>query len=337
MPAADATARATALHERARSTGFSGAIRVDHAGEVVLDEAYGLADRAHGVPCTPQHRFGVASLSKGFTALTIASLAEEGRLAWTDPVRPVLGEDLPLVDDRVTIEHLLTHTSGIGDYLDEGAGGAITDYVLPVPTHLLDDTEAFLPVLDGHAQVTPPGTTFAYNNQGYVLLALIAQRVSGTTFADLVTERVLAPAGMTRTAFLRMDELPGDVARGYLAATGLRTNVLHLPVRATGDGGVFTTTADLAAFWSALTSGRIVRRATVTAMTTPRHVVASERMRYGAGFWLGLDSADLVLEGYDAGVSARTWHDPSADVTVSVLSSWSDGAWPVLREPEPAG
>jgi CubicO group peptidase (beta-lactamase class C family) len=167
-----------------------------------------------------------------------------------------------------------------------------------------------------------------------VLLALIAQRVSGTTFADLVTERVLAPAGMTRTAFLRMDELPGDVARGYLAATGLRTNVLHLPVRATGDGGVFTTTADLAAFWSALTSGRIVRRETVTAMTTPRHVVAGERMRYGAGFWLGLDAADLVLEGYDAGVSARTRHDPAADVTVSVLSNWSDGAWPVLREPE---
>jgi CubicO group peptidase (beta-lactamase class C family) len=333
----DARARAAGLDARARGTGFGGAIRVDHAGTVVLDQAYGLADRAHGVPSTPQHRFGVASLSKGFTALTIASLVDEGRLGWTDPVRPVLGDDLPLVDDGVTVEHLLTHTSGIGDYLDEGAGGSITDHVLPIPTHLLDDTEGFLPVLDGHAQVTPPGAAFAYNNQGYVLLALIAQRVSGTTFADLVAERVLAPAGMTRTAFLRMDELPGDVARGYLDATGLRTNVLHLPVRASGDGGVFTTTADLAAFWAALLADRIVRPETRAVVTSPRHVVASERMRYGAGFWLGLDSPELVLEGYDAGVSARTWHDPAADLTVSVLSNSSDGAWPVLREPDPAG
>jgi CubicO group peptidase (beta-lactamase class C family) len=336
MPVADAAAHAAALHERALD-GFSGAIRVDRAGEVLLDEAYGLADRAHGVPCTPQHRFGVASLSKGFTALAIGALIDEGRLAWTDPVRPVLGDDLPLVDDAVTVEHLLSHTSGIGDYLDEGAGGAITDYVLTLPTHLLDDTEAFLPMLEGHPQVGPPGAAFAYNNQGYVVLALIAQRVSGTPFADLVRERVLEPAGMTRTAFLRMDELPGDAARGYLAATGLRTNVLHLPVRASGDGGVFTTTADLAAFWPALLAHRVVSAATLSAMTAPRHVVEDEGMRYGAGFWLGLDSADLVLEGYDAGVSARTCHDPVAHVTVSVLSNWSDGAWPVLREPDPAG
>lgn len=337
MPAADAAATlAGALHERALASGFSGAIRVDRAEEIVLDEAYGLADRAHGVPATPAHRFGVASLSKGFTALAVASLIEDGRLGWTDPVRPVLGDDLPLVDDGVTVEHLLSHTSGIGDYLDEGAGGEITDYVLTVPTHVLDDTEAFLPMLDGHPQVTAPGETFAYNNQGYVVLALIAQRVSGTAFADLVTERVLEPAGMSRTAFLRMDELPGDVARGYLAATGLRTNVLHLPVRATGDGGVFTTTADLAAFWRALLAHRVVGPETLTRLTAPRHVVEDEGMRYGAGFWRGLDSAELILEGYDAGVSARTWHDPSTGVTASVLSGWSDGAWPVLREPDPA-
>jgi CubicO group peptidase (beta-lactamase class C family) len=337
MPVDDAAAHAAALHERALATGFSGVVRVDDGDEVVLDRAYGLADRAHGVPARTDHRFGVASLSKGFTALAVASLVEEGSLGWTDPVRPVLGDDLPLVDDGVTVEHLLTHTSGIGDYLDEGAGGAITDYVLTLPTHLLDDTEAFLPMLGGHPQVSPPGAAFAYNNQGYVLLALVAQRVSGTSYPDLVRERVLEPAGMTRTEFLRMDELPGDVARGYLHATGLRTNVLHLPVRATGDGGVFTTTADLAAFWRALLAHRIVSAATLATMTMPRHVVEDEGMRYGAGFWLGLDSADLVLEGYDAGVSARTRHDPRSGVTESVLANWSDGAWPVLREPGPVG
>ncbi|WP_454048742.1 serine hydrolase domain-containing protein [Cellulomonas sp. Marseille-Q8402] len=335
MPADDADALGPALHQRAVESGFSGVIRVDRADETLFAHAYGLADRAHGVPNTVEHRFGTASLAKGFTALAIGSLVDEGRLALSDPVRPVLGRDLPLVDDAVTVDHLLSHTSGIGDYLDESAGGAISDYVLSAPTHLLDDTEAFLPMLEGRPQVSAPGAAFAYNNQGYVVLALIAQRVSGTRFADLVTERVFVPAGMTRSAFLRMDELPGDVARGYLAATGLRSNTLHLPVVATGDGGAFTTAADLAAFWPALLAHRVVSAETLAALTTPRNVDEGERLRYGAGFWLGLDSPDLVLDGYDAGVSARTRHDPTSGVTVSVLSNWSDGAWPVLREPDP--
>lgn len=320
-----------ALHDRAVASGFSGVVRVDRGDETLFAQAYGLADRAHGVPNTLDHRFGVASISKGFTALAVASLVEEGLLGFDDPVRTWLGADLPLVDDRVTIAHLLSHTSGIGDYLDED--GDITDHVLTLPVHLLDDTEAFLPMLDGHPQVTDPGTGFAYNNSGFVLLALVVQRISGTPYPDLVTERVLRPAGMDRSGFPRTDELPGDVALGYLGEDGLRTNVLHLPVRATGDGGAVTTAADLAAFWRALLAHRVVSAATLALLTEPVSTVPDEGMRYGRGFWLGLDSADLVLEGYDAGVSARTRHDPRTGVTVTVLANTSDGAWPVLREP----
>jgi len=322
-----------ALHDRALASGFSGVVRVDREDETLFAHAYGLADRAHGLPNTVDHRFGVASVSKGFTALAVASLVEEGLLGFDDPVRTWLGADLPLVDDRVTVAHLLSHTSGIGDYLDEDAGGDITDYVLSVPVHLLDDTEAFLPVLDGHPQEAEPGAGFAYNNSGFVLLALVAQRVSGTAYPELVTERVLRPAGMDRSGFPRTDELPGDVALGYLGEDGLRTNALHLPVRATGDGGAVTTAGDLAAFWRALTAGRVVTPRTVAFLTEPVSTVPEEAMRYGRGFWLGLDSGDLVLEGYDAGVSARTRHDPRTGVTVTVVANTSDGAWPVLREP----
>src|SRR5690606_12489315 len=112
--------------------------------------------------------------------------------------------------------------------------------------------------LDGHAQVSAPGQHFAYNNAGYVVAALIAQRAAGAEFADLVQREVFDRAGMADTAYLRMDELPGDVARGYLFGEGVRTNVLHLPVRGSGDGGAFSTAADLERFWSALFAGRIV-------------------------------------------------------------------------------
>jgi CubicO group peptidase (beta-lactamase class C family) len=133
---------------------------------------------------------------------------------------------------------------------------------------------------------------------------------------------------MSDTAFLRSDELPGGAARGYLGAEGLRTNVLHLPVRGSGDGGIYTTVADMRALWEALFAGRIVPATWVAEMTRPRSQASDER-RYGLGFWLGAATDTVFLEGYDAGVSFRSLRDPMTDTTCTVISNWSDGAWPV--------
>jgi CubicO group peptidase (beta-lactamase class C family) len=197
--------------------------------------------------------------------------------------------------------------------------------------HRLATTEDYLAVLDGHAQKFPPGERFAYNNGGFVVLALIAERVSGTPFAELVKTRVCEPAGMRDTDFLRSDE-PGErTALGYLDGDGLRTNVLHLPVRGSGDGGIFTTAADVHALWSALYAGRIVPVARLAEMVRPRSDVPSESMRYGLGFWLHPTGDAVILEGSDAGVSFRTVHDEGAGVTHTVLSNTTSGAWPVTQ------
>lgn len=95
--------------------------------------------------------------------------------------------------------------------------------------------------LDGFPMVSVPGEAFTYNNGGYVVLALIAERASGVPFHDLIGQRVCEPAGLAVTGFLRSDELPGDAAIGFLANVGLRTNVFHLPVRGNGDGGIYST------------------------------------------------------------------------------------------------
>lgn len=320
-----------ALHAAAIDSEFSGVIRVDEGGALVDQGAYGWADRAHRVPVSVSQRFGVASISKGFTALVIGSLLDEGLLTLTDAVRPILGDDLPLIDQQVTIGHLLAHTSGIGDYLDENGEGEITDYVLPVPVHELESTAAFLPLLDGRPQVSAPGTVFAYNNSGFVVLAVIAERVAGSSFAELAGERVFRPAGMSDSDYLRTDELPGDVARGYLFDGGLRTNALHLPVRGSGDGGAFTTVEDLSSFWSALVDHQIVSSYTCETLLEPVSDVPADGMRYGRGFWRGRHSSTILLEGYDAGVSGRTWYDPETHIAASVISNTSEGAWPVLR------
>src|SRR6266511_5846052 len=183
-----------AVDELADRTGFSGVVRVDRSGSIELAKAYGPADRGHEISNTIDTQFAIASGTKGLTALAVVSLIEDGSLDLATPARSRLGGDLPLIRDDVTIEHLLSHRSGIGDYLDEEAHHEITDYVMPVPVHELATTEQYLAVLGGHPTAFPPGERFAYCNSGYVVLASIAERASGVEFHELVRRRVCEPA-----------------------------------------------------------------------------------------------------------------------------------------------
>jgi CubicO group peptidase (beta-lactamase class C family) len=318
-----------AVDSIAGAEAFSGVVRVDRGDDIEVVKAYGLAHRGHEIPNTVETQFAIASGTKGLTALTVVGLIEAGSLALSTTARSVLGKDLPLIGDDVTIEHLLAHRSGIGDYFDEDTAGDITDYVMPVPVHELATTEQYLAVLDGHPTKFAPDERFAYCNSGYVVLALIAERTSGVPFHELVRRRVCEPAGMPDTEFLRSDELPGRAALGYLTVESPRTNVLHLPVRGNGDGGIYSTAADISRFWRALFAGGIVSTEWVAEMVRPRSEADSKR--YGLGFWLHESSSVVMLEGYDAGVSFRTAHDPASDATYTVISNTTKGAWPLVR------
>ncbi|MGH4008953.1 MAG: serine hydrolase domain-containing protein [Pseudonocardiaceae bacterium] len=222
---------------------------------------------------------------------------EHDALRLSTTARSVLGTDLPLIGEDVTIEHFLAHRSGIGDYLDEEADHEITDYVLTVPVHELL-TEQYLAVLDGHPTKFAPDERFSYCNSGYVVLALIAERVSGVLFHDLVRQRVCVPAGMCDTDFLRFDEVPERTAVGYLPNRRCVEDE-RLPPADTGQRRRrdLLKTADVSIFWRSLFAGRIVSSGWVTEMVRPRSEVPSESMRYGLGFWLHRSSAVVMLEG----------------------------------------
>jgi CubicO group peptidase (beta-lactamase class C family) len=315
----------------AADEGLSGVIRVDMEGRLAVQRAYGLAHRGLGASTTVATQFATASGTKGLTALTVMSLVERGELGLDTTARSLLGADLPLIDESVTIEQLLAHRSGIGDYLDEDELADGNDYVMTVPVHELATTEQFLAVLDGHPMKFEPGERFNYCNSGYVVLALLAERASGVPFHDLVDQRVCRPAGMADTEFLRSDQLPGRAAIGYLDDDGLRTNVLHLPVRGNGDGGIYTTAADVHKLWDAVFDGRIVSLDTVAEMLRPRSDVPEESMRYGLGFWLPDSPGAVSLHGFDAGVNFVSTHDPGHRFTYTVLSNKSQGAWTVSQ------
>ncbi|MCL2596005.1 MAG: beta-lactamase family protein [Promicromonosporaceae bacterium] len=316
----------------AEISGFSGVIRVDDVGGVPFEAAFGLANRAYGVANRTDTRFGTASITKAFTALAVAALVDDGLLSFDSPVRPILGADLPLIDEAVTVRQLLNHTSGISDYWDESNNLAPVAYDIPTP--LLATAEQFLPLLAGRPQVSEPGQVFSYNNGAFCVAAIVAERVSGTPFHDLVAARVFAAAGMTRSAYLRQDELPGDAAIGYLHREGLQNNVLLVAVRGGGDGGAYTTAGDLTKFWRALLADQIVSGELRKEMLTPTNPAPRGWVdrSYGLGFWLG---GEYMLQGGDRGVSTWTQYNPDTGQIMTLLSNVSEGIWPLL--PIPSG
>jgi len=316
------------LAELAEARDFSGVVVVSSDGNRVVEMARGAADRANARPITLDTRFGIASATKTLTALTVASLIESGELRYDTTLRSLIPDALPLVDPAVTIEQLLGHTSGVGDYLDEEQLGDVDEYVMTIPVHRLDAPRQYLPVLDGFPQKSAPGSRFAYNNGGYVMLAIAIEQASGRSYYDLVQERVLDPPGMIATAFERSDRLPGGAAIGYLEDG--RSNVLHLPVRGAGDGGAYSTVADLEALWAPLFAGKIVPMPVVERLVAPRSDVPEEGRRYGLGFWLGRDRVTVMMEGMDAGVSCRSVHDRPSGLGYTVISNTSSGAWPLV-------
>ncbi|MFC8681360.1 serine hydrolase domain-containing protein [Microbacterium ureisolvens] len=294
--------------------GYCGVVSVRRGDEVLGEWSLGLADRTAGVANTVRTRFGLASGTKTFTAVTALSLVGEGALSLDTTARRILGDDLPLIADDVTIDHLLTHTSGIGDYLDEEIDGLAP---LAVPVQQLDSTPAYLPLLDGFPTKFPAGERFSYCNGGYVVLAVIAERVSGTPFADLVSQRVFEPARMTASGFPRSDLLPPGTATGY--EENGRTNVFELPVVGSGDGGAHSTVGDLHRFWRALLAGRIIAPALVDLLIEPVTADAGDGLAYGRGVWL--DGDDLTMAGGDHGVTAVSRHDARTSTTVSGLAN----------------
>ncbi len=321
------------VEQAALDANLSGVVRVDLDGHVMVERARGFAHRGLAVPNAIDTQFAIASGTKGFTALTVMSMVERGVLGLDTTARSVLGNDLPLIDDAVTVEQLLAHRSGIGDYVDEEADrdDDAVGYPMSVPVQQLVTTEDYLPALAGHATKFAPGERFSYSNGAYVVLALIAERVSGIAFHDLVDERVCGPAGMADTAFLRSDELPSRAATGYLSPEAARTNVFHLPVRGSGDGGIYTTVADVHLFWDAFLAGRLVSPAVVAEMVRPRSEVPAQSMQYGLGMWLSASADSVSLHGFDAGVSFVSVRHLGGAFAYTAVTNNGQGAWPVSQ------
>lgn len=306
--------------DRLAAGGFSGVVLLARGTEVVLQRAAGEADRANHVANTPDTVFGLASMNKMFTAVAIAKLVEQGKLGYADPVGKHLKGWLP--DDlasRITVEQLLTHTSGLGDYL----GRLETDPTLRKARTL----GAYRDLVRESKVEGRPEDGLRYSNTGYVVLGALIEAVSGRDYFDFVRETIFVPAGMTRTDSWCRDEIverraigyiPPDEAEAMGLGKGWRTNQGFEGSRGTSAGGGMSTAGDLFRFARALVEGRLVKPETLATLVTPR-VPFLPGSRYAYGF--------VVADGSGQSSFGHAGGFPGA---AGELRVYGDGAWTLV-------
>jgi CubicO group peptidase (beta-lactamase class C family) len=330
-----------ALRRWLEATDFSGIVHVvGDDGEGPLTIALGLSDRAGGLPNHPGTRFGVASTTKMLTGLTIARLVDRGVLRYEDRLAELIGEELRPrdLDPRVSLQHLLTHTSGVADYFDESGEARFEDLWDIVPATRIRRPRDLLPLLRDRPRVDEPDAVVRYNDGGYVLLGIAIEEVTGVSYPEAVRAEVLDPLGMNSSGFWALDAVVPDLAVGYLPPDparrlGWRSNVYAIPAMGQPDGGAQCTAADLARALDGLVGHGDLGRAFLTTATRARVLARAVEDPTGPAAWgYGVKhvgegaSARIGHSGDDPGFSARAWAYPATGERVVVLSNVSDGA-----------
>jgi CubicO group peptidase (beta-lactamase class C family) len=229
--------------------GYSGSVLVAQKGEVVLDQGYGLADRAHGTPFTADTLFDIASISKPFTAAAVLRLEMKGKLKVEDKVSRFF-PDAPPDKAGITLHQLLTHTAGFPETIG--------------PEYEPLARKAFLRRIFATKLVHRPGERFLYSNAGYSLLAAVVEVVSGRPFGEFLRAEVFLPAGMRHTGFLPDAADRARLAHGYTGDGDWGTSLDHPHApdgpwwNLRGNGGILTTTGDFYRWHTALQGNAVL-------------------------------------------------------------------------------
>jgi len=294
---------------------FSGVALVHGPDGLLADVALGDADRANRRPNTIGTRFGIASVGKLFTALAVVRLVERGAVSLDARATDLLPRDrrpAGLRDD-VTLEHLLTHRSGLEDYVDDAGGQDFADLWVDRNPGLVRAPADLLPLFGDRPPRADPGAEVRYNDGAFVLLGLVLEALTGRSYYDVVADEVFAPAGMTATGFPAMDEVEPDIAIGYIRperpGDAWRSNVYAVTGRGQPDGGAVSTAPDLMRFLDAFLEGRLVGEGWRDEMLRRRAWNPDDEVHYG-----------LCFQVHAEGLRTRIGHsgsDPGAGADVS--------------------
>lgn len=271
-----------AIRDYATAHDFNGAILVQHKGKPIYQQSFGVADRAFDVPAKTDTKFRIASITKAFTAVLILQLYEQGKLDLQAAIKTYLPDYRGEGAGRVTIHHLLNHTSGIQNLdtttsYEAAVKQGIEVYQMP------HTTDELLARYCSGKLVHAVGEVFDYNNADYIILGKIIEKVTGKPFQDVLKERILGPLGMTESGMLYQRDVIKNLAQTYYKPGEAQPLINDLPVYIENwyaAGGMYATAGDLLKFSDALFRGRLLKLQTLSLMLKPG------LDDYGYGLWV---------------------------------------------------
>jgi CubicO group peptidase (beta-lactamase class C family) len=295
------------------------ALAIVRDGKVETIRTYGKANLEHGVPVTPDTVFELGSLTKQFTAVAVMMLVEDGKLRLDDSIATHLPE-VPEAWRGITVRHLLTHSSGLREYLSIPG--------LPDRAHALSHRE-MTRLFAGRIELEfQPGETWAYSNTGYLLLGDIIERASGHSYWEFLRARVFAPAGMHATRSSEPRAVIRDRAAGYGWSHGALEKRSPLSENAYSAGAITSTIADMTRWAIALDAGGLISTASRDRIWTPLTVRRGPVPPFSYGFGWVIDRERghraVFHSGGTPGFSSAIRHYPDDGVTVIVLANHGD-------------
>ena len=317
---------------------FSGVFSLSGEQGIIFEKCCGYRNINEKLTINKNTAFGIASGTKMFTGLAICKLIDENKLTLDEKICDLLSFDLGQIEKDVTVFHLLTHTSGIGDYIDEESSNSVEQMEALYkqhPVYLWERLEYYLPMITPLPPKFKPGERFGYSNAGFVLLGLVIEAVSHIPYQQFVRQMIIEPLGLKHTGFYRSDFLPSNVALGYMSDNEngeQRTNIFNLPVIGGSDGGLYTCADDLDIIWRAVFANKILSEAMTEQFLKPQ-IVRSEGKSYGLGVYRSNRGDNLVYYavGGDFGVDFFTAYFPKQKIVASALGNTEINTYPLFE------
>lgn len=291
-------------------------VLVAKKGQIIYNKAFGTADLQLNVPMKPEMVFNIASVTKQFTAVAILKLVEENKLSLGDSIQRFV-PDYPSKGHTITIEHLLTHTSGIKDYLQIDFGGVNMERWDFAPKSLIDSFKNQPLLFD-------PGTKYAYSNSGYYLLGYIIEKITGKRYQNYMRDHILKPLGMAHSYF---DEngivIPGRVPGYRQTEHGYKNADFWSPSIMYSTGGLIMNTEDLFKWHQGLYSYRILKKETLDKAFIPYTLKDGTSAGYGYGWFMKTSNDIKSIEhgGALPGYLTNEVYFPAEDIFIAIFTN----------------
>lgn len=284
-------------------------------GRIIYQKAFGMANLELSVPMQVDHVFRIGSITKQFTAVAILQLMEQGKLNLRDEITRFI-PDYPTQGQKITIEHLLTHTSGIQDYArmkDPGQRGSLDFTPKEMIDHFKNQPMRFA-----------PGTRWEYSNSGYFILGFIIETVSGKSYGEYIEENIFKPLGMTNSRYAGDTRLVHNRAGGYTKGGAGFENAPYLSMtQPYAAGSILSTVGDLFTWNQAIHSYKLIKQESLDKALTRSMLTNGKETKYGYGWRFGFiqESPSIWHGGLINGFITMAMYVPKEDVFVAVFSN----------------